>query len=75
MSKHLIVMSVDAMVFEDLATLRTLPNFKRLIENGSRVDKVRTIYPTLTHPIHVAIKMCIRDSIQPLSLLRRQLPL
>ena len=55
MSKHLIVMSVDAMVFEDLATLRTLPNFKRLIENGSRVDKVRSIYPTLTHPIHVAI--------------------
>ncbi|MGI6115163.1 alkaline phosphatase family protein [Luoshenia tenuis] len=55
MSKHLIVMSVDAMVFEDLSTLRTLPNFKRLIENGSRVERVRSIYPTLTHPIHVAI--------------------
>lgn len=52
---HLIVMSVDAMVYEDLACLRQLPNFRLLLEQGSRVERVRSIYPTLTHPIHVSI--------------------
>lgn len=55
MAKHLIVMSVDAMVCEDLEQLRQLPHFGRLLEEGSRVERVRSIYPTLTHPIHTTL--------------------
>ncbi|MBR4889067.1 MAG: alkaline phosphatase family protein [Clostridia bacterium] len=53
--KHLIVMSVDAMVWEDIEYLKNKPYFGRLLQNGSRVEKVRTIYPSLTHPVHTTI--------------------
>ena len=53
--RHLIVISVDALVFEDLEFASSLPNFKYLIENGSQIKKVRTIYPSLTHPVHASI--------------------
>ena len=55
MAKHLIVMSVDAMFYEDLAYLKSKPYFSRLFEQGSRVERVRTIYPSLTHPVHATI--------------------
>ena len=55
MAKHLIVMSVDAMVFEDLEYLKKKPYFSRLFEKGSRIEKVRTVYPAATHPVHASI--------------------
>jgi predicted AlkP superfamily pyrophosphatase or phosphodiesterase len=55
MKKRLLVLSVDAMVFEDLAYLRTKPNFKKYIEGGSAVERVRSIYPTVTYPNHVSM--------------------
>ena len=55
MGKHVIVMSVDAMVFEDLAQAAKLPHFHKVLANGSRVERVKTLYPSLTHPIHAAI--------------------
>lgn len=55
MKKHLIVVSVDALVFEDLEYARTLPNFKRFIEGGSLIERVCTIYPSLTHPVHATM--------------------
>lgn len=55
MNKHLIVVSIDAMVFEDLEYCRSLPNFKKLIEGGSVIERVRTIYPSLTHPVHATL--------------------
>ncbi|MBR3932969.1 MAG: alkaline phosphatase family protein [Clostridia bacterium] len=53
--KHLIVISVDALVYEDLEYAKTLPNFGRILENGSIINRVKTIYPSLTHPVHVSI--------------------
>jgi len=53
--KHLIIMSVDAMVFEDLQYAATLPNFRELFEKASMVEHMRSIYPSLTHPIHAAL--------------------
>lgn len=53
--KHLIVMSVDAMVFEDLEYLGTLPHFRQLLQEGSRIERVRSIYPSLTHPVHATL--------------------
>lgn len=53
--KHLVVISVDALVFEDLEYAKTLPNFARIMKNGSMVERVRTIWPSVTHPVHASI--------------------
>ena len=53
--KHLIVISVDALVFEDLEYAATLKNFGKLIGRGAVIEKVKTIYPSLTHPVHASI--------------------
>jgi len=55
MKKHLIVVSVDAMVFEDIEFLKGLPNFRRLLDGASVIERVRTIYPSLTHPVHATL--------------------
>ena len=55
MSKHLIVVSIDAMVYEDLEYAKTLPNFSKIINGASVIERVRTIYPSLTHPVHATL--------------------
>ena len=45
---RVVVLSVDAMVYEDVKYLRTKPNFSLLYDGGSSVDKCRTIYPSVT---------------------------
>ena len=52
MDKYLVVISNDAMLYEDVETLKTLPNFKRFWDKVSCVEKVRGIYPSLTYPCH-----------------------
>ena len=52
---HLIVVSVDALVYEDLEYAKTLPMFKKIIENGACIERITTIYPSLTHPVHASI--------------------
>ena len=52
MSKHLIIASIDAMVFEDLELCKTLPNFKRVMDGAAVIERVMTIYPSVTHPVH-----------------------
>ena len=54
-SKHLIVVSVDALVFEDLEYAKTLPMFGKILREGSMVERVKTIYPSLTHPVHASL--------------------
>ncbi|GHV38002.1 alkaline phosphatase family protein [Spirochaetia bacterium] len=51
----LIVFSADALVYEDLEYLRTLPNFKRYLSGGAEIKSVRTIYPSVTYPVHMSI--------------------
>ena len=55
MNRHLVVISVDAMVCEDLEFLKEQPNFKRVLANGSYIKHVRTVYPSLTHVVHTSI--------------------
>lgn len=55
MNQHLIVVSVDAMVYEDLELLLKLPNTGRLMQNGSMVKRVTTIYPSVTHAVHATL--------------------
>ena len=53
--KHLIVVSVDAMVFEDLEYAKGLSMFQKILSEGSIVERVQTIYPSNTHPAHASI--------------------
>ena len=56
MAKRLIVFSVDAMVTEDVEALRSMPNFRKYLAGGSEFKNgMRTIYPSVTYPIHVSI--------------------
>jgi predicted AlkP superfamily pyrophosphatase or phosphodiesterase len=54
-NKHLIVISLDAFVFEDLEYAKTLPNFAKLMKNCSIIERVKTIYPSVTHPVHATL--------------------
>lgn len=52
----LIVMSVDALLDEDLQYIERLPNFSRLLEGCARAaGGMRGIYPSLTYPSHVSM--------------------
>ena len=80
MSRHVIVISEDALVFEDLKTLQTLPNFGKIWRRTARVDRVRSVYPTVTYPCHASMmtgvypdRHGIINNEQPL-LCRRQAP-
>ena len=53
--KRLLLISADAMVFEDLKYQEELPQIRRLLENGSRVNRAKSIYPTLTYPCHTTM--------------------
>ena len=53
--KYMIVISFDAVSSKDLEILKTLPNFKELIKNGSLVENVESVYPSLTYPAHTTI--------------------
>ena len=55
MTNKLIVLSMDAMVTEDLEYLKTKPNFRKLFAHAASVGKVRTVYPSLTYPAHTSI--------------------
>ena len=55
MSRHVIVISEDAMVFEDVETLKRLPTFGKIWDKCARVNKVRSIYPTVTYPAHATM--------------------
>ena len=56
MERHVIVVSVDAMVYEDLETLSKLPAFAGIWAETARVNHVRSIYPTITYPCHTTMQ-------------------
>lgn len=50
--RHVVVVSVDAMVYEDLELLSKLYTFEKVWPATARVDRVKSIYPTITYPCH-----------------------
>ncbi|MBR6085159.1 MAG: alkaline phosphatase family protein [Spirochaetales bacterium] len=55
MDQKLFVLSMDAMVGEDLEYLKTRPNYKRIMEHCCRIGAVQTIYPSITYPAHASM--------------------
>ena len=55
MKQRLLVLSMDAMVGEDLDYLATKPNFSRLFAHSARAQRVCSIYPSITYPAHTTM--------------------
>jgi len=55
LTNHLIVISFDCLSALDFPLLKKLPHFKAILENGAYVEKVETIYPSVTYPCHTTI--------------------
>ena len=55
MEKHLFVISVDSLFFEDLEWLRECPSLYGLYERGSVVKRMKSTYPAMTYVAHAAM--------------------
>ena len=44
--KKLVVISLDSLIFEDLEHLKDKPTFRMLLEGGSMVKRVKSVYPS-----------------------------
>jgi hypothetical protein len=56
MSQKLFVLSIDSLFDEDMPFFNTLPNFGKFLKKASFVKGgMRSIYPTLTYPVHASI--------------------
>ncbi|MDR2657738.1 MAG: ectonucleotide pyrophosphatase/phosphodiesterase, partial [Oscillospiraceae bacterium] len=51
----LFVLCVDAMCDIDIDYARTLPNFGRVLADGSYIRQVKPVYPSFTYPCHASI--------------------
>ena len=56
MKQKLVVISFDAMVYEDLAILSSFPCFSKFIKQGAMVKRIRSVYPSLTYPCHATMR-------------------
>lgn len=54
-NKYMVVISLDAVSSKDIEIMKDLPNISKLINDGSLIKNVETIYPSLTYPAHVSI--------------------
>lgn len=62
MSK-LLVLSFDALQFEDLELLLSCPYFSQCRSQLAVVERMREIYPTLTYPIHTTLITGVRPDV------------
>ena len=51
----IVVISMDALVFEDIEYLSSKPSFSYMLENGSIVERLKSIYPSMTYPCHTTM--------------------
>lgn len=53
--RNLLIISLDAMADSEIELLKEMPNFKRLLGEGTLVRKVESIFLTNTYPIHTSV--------------------
>ena len=54
-TQRMVIISMDALVYEDLELLNTMPNFSKFLKRASGVKRMRSVYPTVTYPAHASI--------------------
>ena len=55
MKQKLFVLSLDALIREDIPYMMTKPNFSKIMEKRAEVDKVLSVFPTVTYPAHTTL--------------------
>ena len=55
MKRKLFVLSMDAMVRDDVAMMLERPNFRKVMEKRAEVTGVRSVYPASTYPAHTTL--------------------
>ncbi len=55
LAKHLIMISLDALSESDWEIVKALPNFQRIIENGTYTASLKSVFPTHTYVVHTSI--------------------
>lgn len=55
MKEKLFVISIDAMVREDVEYMLAKPNFSRIMSKRAEVERVCSVYPALTYPAHATL--------------------
>lgn len=53
--QKLIVLSIDAMIEDDLEEAKRLPTFNNFILNGAMTKGLKSVYPTMTYACHTAM--------------------
>ena len=51
-AKHLVVLSVDGLASSDLRIVEELPHFRDILESGSIIKELESVYPSQTYPTH-----------------------
>jgi predicted AlkP superfamily pyrophosphatase or phosphodiesterase len=54
-NRKLVIISNDALVYEDMQYLLTKPLFQELVKKGTWVKTLKTIYPSVTYPCHTSM--------------------
>lgn len=54
-TEHIILISIDALFTDDYTYINNLPNFRRFFFKGTVAREVKSIFPTLTYPVHTSI--------------------
>jgi predicted AlkP superfamily pyrophosphatase or phosphodiesterase len=55
LTDHLIIISFDCLSALDYPIIKDLPHFQSILKNGALVERVDTIYPSVTYPCHATI--------------------
>ncbi|MDI9506537.1 MAG: alkaline phosphatase family protein [Clostridiales bacterium] len=55
MAKYTVVISEDALLYDDMEYLCSLPAFSSVLPQSARVHRMRSIYPTITYPCHTTM--------------------
>lgn len=50
--QKLVVISMDAMISQDLEYAKQYPYFNKILTEGARVNAIKSVYPTLTYVCH-----------------------
>jgi predicted AlkP superfamily pyrophosphatase or phosphodiesterase len=55
LTDHLIIISFDCLSALDYPIIKDLPHFQTILQNGTLVENVESIYPSVTYPCHATI--------------------
>ncbi len=53
--KRLFVLSVDSLFYEDLEWVKECPNLSEILNRGSLIEKVQSVYPAMTYAAHATM--------------------